>query len=401
MNNLFQKLSAYTENHPVISTHSHHMEDEFFNNFGLEKLLSQSYVNWCGVPLGRTNEERESYLSKVRYNSYFVWLQKSLQDLYVIEEPLKPDNWDMYSQKIKEAHKDKNYNINVLRDKCKYHKVILDAYWQPGSDNGHPDIFTPTFRINLFLFGYSKDAKDHNGNNPYLVYGKTFSDIDEYINFVRERIIQKKQQGCVALKNAIAYDREINFTEVTKERAQKALSCEEILRTDEDIKVFQDYVFFKICEIAAELDMPLQCHTGLGRLKGTSAMSMREVIEKNPNTKFVLFHGSYPWLDDINGLVHYYKNVYPDICWLPIISTSAAIRMLHELIEIGTIDKICWGCDTWTPEESYGALLAERYILVKVLSDKVDEGYITFNDSKIIIDNILYNNAANLYKLQK
>lgn len=129
-------------------------------------------------------------------------------------------------------------------------------------------------------------------------------------------------------------------------------------------------------------------------------MAMREVIEKNPYTKFVLFHCSYPCLDDINGLLHVYGNVYPDLCWLPIISTSAAERMVHELIEVGTSDKVCWGCDTWTSEESYGALLAGRYVLAKVLSSKVNEGYISMEYARIIADNILYNNAARLYKLK-
>jgi predicted TIM-barrel fold metal-dependent hydrolase len=145
--------------------------------------------------------------------------------------------------------------------------------------------------------------------------------------------------------------------------------------------------------------MPIQCHTGLGRLKGTNAMAMEEVISKNPATKFVLFHCSYPWLDDINGLLHNYGNVYPDLCWLPLISTSAAVRMLHEMIEVGTSDKICWGCDTWTSEESYGALLALRFVLAKVLKEKIEDGYLCLSDARYIVDNIMYNNAARLYSL--
>jgi hypothetical protein len=399
MRDTLLELENYIENHPVINTHSHHLQDLSFQDFNLESILRQCYVGWLGVPFGSTYEERKDYLDRVRYNSYFVWLQWSLQDLYKINEPLSPENWDMYSQKIAQAHKNQNKHMELLKEKCRYDKVILDTFWEPGSNNGHPDIFTPTFRINMFLFGYSKEARDHNGNNPYLAYGKHYIDIDEYISFVRECILSKKQSGCVALKNALAYDRELNFSDVSRERAQKALSCSESSRTEEDIKAFQDYVFFRICETAAELNMPIQCHTGLGRLKWTNAMAMEEVISKNPATKFVLFHCSYPWLDDINGLLHNYGNVYPDLCWLPLISTSAAVRMLHEMIEVGTSDKICWGCDTWTSEESYGALLALRFILAKVLKEKIEDGYLCLSDARYIVDNIMYNNAARLYSL--
>lgn len=86
--------------------------------------------------------------------------------------------------------------------------------------------------------------------------------------------------------------------------------------------------------MAAQLKLPIQCHTGMGQLTGTNAMAMKEVIESNPETKFVIFHCSYPWMDDVNALLRTYKNVYPDLCWLSMLSTSAAIRMFRELIEV-------------------------------------------------------------------
>ena len=39
-------------------------------------------------------------------------------------------------------------------------------------------------------------------------------------------------------------------------------------------------------------------------------------------------------------------------------------------IEIGTSDKIFWGCDTWTSEESFGARIALNNVLASVLSQK-------------------------------
>jgi len=394
-----QELRSYMQELRVINTHSHRGRDPEFENYSLETLLNRSYVSWLGVPFGRTKESREQYLKKVRYNSYFVWLQRSLQELYGIEEALSAENWDEYSRRIREAYQNKEHHLGLLKDKCRYEKIILDTYWEPGSDNKHPEIFTPTFRINMFLYGYSKTARDHNGNNPLILYGRDIKDIDEYIDFVREIISRKKQEGCVALKSAVAYDRGLDFQEVSKEKAQLAFKEDGKRPEPDEIKAFQDYVFYQICKIAAELDLPIQIHTGLGKLEKTNAMQMQEVISKNPGTKFVLFHGSYPWMDDINGLLHLYPNVYPDLCWLPLISTSACERMLDELIEVGTADKVCWGCDTWTSEESYGALLAMEHVLSKVLARKIEDGYLSPDDAREIIANILYNNAKGLYKL--
>jgi predicted TIM-barrel fold metal-dependent hydrolase len=118
---------------------------------------------------------------------------------------------------------------------------------------------------------------------------------------------------------------------------------------------------------------------------------------KFPEVRFVLFHGGYPWIDDLLALVHNYPNVYADLCWLPIISPSAAERALHELVEVGTADKLMWGCDTWSSEESYGALLAFRHTLAKVLSSKIEDGYFSLEDAKAISVRVMRGNAAELF----
>lgn len=399
-NHIQLELLDYIKSRPVINTHSHHLPDVEFDEFTLTKLLTNSYVDWCGIPLDETKEGRRDYLNKVHHNSYFIWLQKALQNIYQIHEPLTAKNWNEFSNKIQKAHRDNRYHLKILKRKCNYKKVILDAYWEPGNTNGHPEIFFPTYRVDMFFFGYSREESDHDGNNPWAIYDRNITDIDEYVHFMKEIITQKKQEGCIALKCAIAYDRGLNFTEVSKDTAQKAFGHNGQGATENDIKAFQDYVFFEVCKIAAELGLPLQCHTGLGQGKKTNAMQLQGIIEKNPDVKFVLFHCSYPWIGDVNALIHdLYNNVYPDLCWLPLISTSACQRALRELIEVASTDTVCWGCDTWTAEESYGALLALRYVLSSVLASKVENGYFSFSAAENVIDNILFNNACELYNI--
>ena len=100
------------------------------------------------------------------------------------------------------------------------------------------------------------------------------------------------------------------------------------------------------------------------------------------------------------GLLHSHQNVYCDLCWLLIVSPSAAEYMLHQLIEIGTSDKISWGCDTWTSEESYGAKIGLNNVLAGVLAEKVEKKYFNINDAECIIKNILYGNPKSLYKIK-
>lgn len=102
-------------------------------------------------------------------------------------------------------------------------------------------------------------------------------------------------------------------------------------------------------------------------------------------------------MDDILSMVDGYPNLYPDLTWVPILSYTASNRILHQLIEMSQIDKICWGCDTWTVEESYGSLLAFRFSLCKVLSEKIADRYLSVNNAKDIINKILFDNAQNIY----
>ncbi|MGQ9616659.1 MAG: amidohydrolase family protein [Spirochaetota bacterium] len=397
---LYSKLYDYITSRKIINTHSHHLQEEDFKDFNLDILIKNSYVNWCGVEPGNDKEGRAHFLQLIRHRSYFVWFQKALQELYNFKKQITSDNWLEISNLINEAHKNPEHHLNILTKNCRYKKIILDAYWNPGSDNGFPELFIPTFRINMFLYSYDKNVSDHNGNNALLLYKRKPKNIDEFISFMEEIIQKKKAQGCIALKSALAYDRNLAFRETSKKDAERIFNKSGREASIEDILLFQGYTFFEICRIAARLELPLQCHTGLGELDRTNAIQLREVIVKNPDTKFILFHGGYPWTDDICALVHRYPNVYVDLCWLPLISPSAAERLINELIEVGNSDKMMWGCDTWTSEESYAALLALRHVLANVLRKKVEDGYTGIGDAFSIIDRVTSFNASELYRIR-
>jgi uncharacterized protein len=424
------EFSAYAEARPKISTHCHQLPGREVRAFDLEALLRNSYVNWCGVNWDSSPESRQAFLERVQFNSFFVWLQESLFRLYGDSAPLTASSWRAWSDKIQAAYQDPSHPRQVLSERCGYRRMLLDAYWDPGSDNGSPEFFAPAYRVNAFFFGYSPVARDHDGNNPYDLYpGAFISSLDEYIAWVRGNILSHQAAGCVALKIPIAYDRGLDFNPVPEDQACHAFarltaaSVREQSRPRQhapkrtipsnvpvtavqkqeadpgDVKIFQDYLFFQICGLAADLDIPIQIHTGMGQGRRTNASYLQEAIQRFPATRFVLLHCSYPWIQDISMLVDKYPNVYPDLSMLPLISTRAGKTMLHELIERATLERIFWGCDTWTAEESFGALLAFRQVLAATLAEKVLDGYFSSQDATLIIDSILFNNPQRFYKL--
>ncbi|HZJ58583.1 MAG TPA: amidohydrolase family protein [Clostridia bacterium] len=390
-----EKFLSCIQNEPIINSHSHHLQDVDHRGLNLQNVLRSSYVNWCHkpVPDGNSKDETALWLNSVRNRSYFIWIEKAMMDLYGIDEHLDADTWYIFDGAIRKAHSGGAWHLSILRDQCNYRAIFLDTFWKPGDDNNHPDLFKPAYRVNSLFYGYNRTARDHNENNFQLLEDRSITDIDEYIKLIGDVIHRKREAGCTVIKCALAYDRSLGFGDGTKENAQRAMNENP---DEDDIRAFQNYVFDRICEIAAELSMPVQIHTGLGLMAGSNAMQLQPLISRNPNTIFWLMHGSYPWTSDIAGLAHVYPNVWADLCWLPLISPTAAHRLMHELIDVCNADRVVWGCDTWTGEESYGARLAFLEILSQVLCERVDMGRMREGDAQRYARAVMYDNAAGI-----
>ncbi len=158
---------------------------------------------------------------------------------------------------------------------------------------------------------------------------------------------------------------------------------------------------FEIAACAAECNLPIQMHTGLGQLRGTQAIGLCDLIEQNPDVQFDLFHASFPWTDDVLALAHKFLNVSIDLCWLPILSTSRATSFIKEALEVTDARRLVWGCDTWTSEESLGALMAARHCLADALTDLVLDQRFDLAYGVWLGERILQHNAKDLFRLYR
>ena len=138
----------------------------------------------------RSDRSRQNLLEKVRFNSFFVWLQKSLQQLYGINQPLSGALWQEWSDRIQAAYHEPAHPQEILTERCNYRRMILDAYWDPGSDNGFPNLFaTHLPRQLLFLWLFSTRLAIMTEIIHIVLYPRPFIiDLDEYIAWMRDTI---------------------------------------------------------------------------------------------------------------------------------------------------------------------------------------------------------------------
>lgn len=96
------------------------------------------------------------------------------------------------------------------------------------------------------------------------------------------------------------------------------------------------------------------------------------VSRGNPRTRFILFHGGFPWISETGVIVmRFPRLVWIDSVWLPVISYMTAKRTYHEWLEIMSSDRILWGADCNHAEEIYGSTEFTRRALAEVLAEKV------------------------------
>ncbi len=399
MNGAYPELLKYCEGVRAINTHCHHLPDSFQRGQTLDILLENSYAAWSGLTPRNTDASRDAYCRQLGATASFHWLEKGLQKLCGMDAPLGAAHWGAYDGRVRALTADPGFHLRVLREACGYDRIILDSLAPCGRQETDETLFVPTYRVNMFLFGYSLDAKDHNGRHPLPCCGwdRMPASYPEYLAAVRDEIRKAKEGGAVALKSALAYDRSLRFTPVSLDEA--ARGYQNPGATPEDVARFQDGVFREICAAAGEAGLPLQVHTGLGLIKDSNAMQLRDLIAGFPDTRFVLFHGSFPWTQDVVALARTFRNVYADLCWLPLLSGAACETLLRELLESVSPLRIAWGCDTWHSFESLGARMAINHALARTLSGMMAEGRIGAAQAEYVIECVLRRGAKRCYGL--
>ena len=145
--------------------------------------------------------------------------------------------------------------------------------------------------------------------------------------------------------------------------------------TADQVHDFEDFIMWRLVELSARYDLPFQIHTGDARIQGSNPMLLVDLIEANPRTKFILFHGGFPWVGETGVIVmRHGSHVWVDSVWLPTLSYSMAKRAFHEWLEVMPSDRIMWGADAIHAEGIYGATEFTRRCLAEVLAEKVDRG---------------------------
>jgi len=414
-------LRTFVWDLPVFDVHEHHMPETLCHrNVGLLTLLKQSYAGWTQArpyPLpsearledpmlaevGPGNwDEIAPYIEHSGSNSFVRNLIQTLVELYELPEPeITADNWQQLDQKIRVRHRDAGWLDEVL-DRARIVRIISDPFSDPLLDAHQAlgDRYCSVLRINALAVGWHPNSCDHNGNSAHRFahrIGHRLGSFDDYLALLDVLSDSLAERHQVGFKNALAYDRSVDFDDVDEDLARQAWG--QVNPSAEQRKAFGDVIVDRLCGLAGQRNVPFQMHLGSALIRGSHPLGAAGLIERHPKTRFLLMHLAFPWSRELLGLAFVYRNVWLDLTWSALLSPSFFRQSLHEAIEVLPDEsRMMIGGDTWHVEETYGAVNLMRRLIGEVLQENVDRAYFTASDGRRLARKILHDNAAQFFR---
>lgn len=346
--------------------------------------------------------------TNVRSASFYRYQRLAFRDLYGVDFDTitDPQARDL-NRRIFENYKTPRWLYQVITERANIEIMFNDTYW-----NCHG--FTPSYPWEMVVFNVTtlvrgfhhseyenRTGSPFAGDNPYefaKTHGLPVNSLDDYLEVLNQLFLAAKDKGIACLKCTLAYQRTLRFENVSKDKAAAAFGKRQTQLTPEEIRNFEDFIMWRLCELAAKYELPFQIHTGQAKIQGSNPLNLVDLLEANPRTKFILFHGGYPWVGESAVIVQKRSShVWLDSVWLPMLSYSTAKRAFHEWLDAFPSNRIMWGADCNHAEGIYGATALNRQCLAEVLTEKVIAGDLREEHALAIGRQILRENALELF----
>jgi hypothetical protein len=385
---------------PVYDVHEHHMPAILHDReIGLHELLAQSYASWTQAPLGGAApgvgwDALAPYVETSGTNAFVRALVDAIAELYDVM--LTRENWEQLDAEVRRRHADPSWPAQVL-ERARVERIVTDPYADPLMDARVElgELYRSVLRVNALALGWHAESRDHNGNSAHdfaARLGVDLDSFDDYLGFLVHLVDTLGERNQLALKSALAYDRDLRFDEPDEALARCAWGKPD--PPPDERKAFGDLVVDRLAALAGERDIPFQMHLGTALVRGSHPMNAAGLVERHPGTRFLLMHLAYPWSRSLFAIAFAYRNVWLDLTWSFLLSPSHFELALAEAIEILPDEtRMMLGGDAWHAEESYGALRLARRLIARVLARRVADGYLDEDAARRLARRILHENA--------
>ena len=415
---IYARIKASLDAVPAIDTHDHLRPFDQLPNMDatdrgrgmtLHSIFAGSYYPQIG-PLTPWAEgmafddwwvTARNDFDNARAASFYRYLLPAFRDLYGVDfDTITDEQARQLNAQIFANYQDDEWLIDVITRRANIELMFIDAYWARLQFERAYQFSVPVLNVTTLMSGTHPSQFSSPLDSPYVFAeqrGLATGSLDDYLHVVETIFQEAVAADAVCLKSTQAYQRTLRYENVPQERAAAAYGKPAADLSAAQLAEFEDFMFWHVVKLSAKYALPFQIHTGHGRLQGSNPMNLLNVIQANSSTKFILFHGGYPWVGETGAIAMRHRNVWVDSCWMPMLSYTMARRAYKEWLETMSSDRIMWGADTVQAEGIYAATQFTRQCLADALADKVAGGELLEVHALRIGRQILRDNALQLF----
>ena len=383
-------------------------------------ILLNHYLNSDMQVSGMSNEDYKLFFSPdvdpsdkwkylapvweyVKYTGYAQAVRLTIKELYGIDDITKtsvPQLQKGYMSLLKPGY----YKKILQQTRANIESCQVDPLsGYPVMKSEYPDFIMSDLKVNeLINQPGKKELAEESGINPATL-SDWHSVIDYWFNTYGKYV--------VATKISLAYGRRIDFipteADVVAGTYAKVIQDQDISR--EEKKALEDHLFWYVVNKATDFNLPVKIHVGY--LAGQNSMKL-ERVKQNPSdaaalcrngksTRFVFFHISYPYYEEMLAVAKHYENAYIDMCWSWIINPISAKEFLKKFIVTVPNNKlIVFGGDYRAVESTVGHAILARNGIVQALGELIDESYLTESEAIHLAEPLLRGNCFQIFDLK-
>lgn len=422
MADLFHRVRDIVERTTFIDTHEHLIDERTRLNGGHP---SMPCVDWSALlahyvcddlhasgateldqrffrdrgPVAEKFQMVEPYWQRMRHTGYGHAVRLTLKELYG-ESDLTRESAPRIAEKFDAMLKPGLYD-DILRKRSRIEYCHVNSFEHPVFHvTATPSLLAQDINItNLCSPVANTEISTH--------YGKHLSSLDDYLVLIDD-LFRRFGPHASAVKCAIAYQRRLDFTAVSKARAAQAWrnSAQMTWARADDNKAIEDFLIRYCIDQAQAQGLAVKFHTGYH--VGTNRMPLSDVAANAadmsalardfPDAKLVMFHIGYPYQNEFIAIAKHHPNIYLDMCWAWIIDPVSSVQFLKSFLKTVPSNKVfTFGGDFLPVEPVFGHAAIARHGIARVIGELIAEGWLAEEEAPDVVERVMRGNALETF----
>lgn len=425
MNRYFEKVLFALKEMPILDVHSHisvdhphahDISDILFYHFLRRELYSAGLPDDNYLVSEAPLEDRVSrfleYAPYIGNTATFWCLRRILEDIYEVPGgEISSNNWRDIQRFIESKASDGNWPFEVLKKARIERSLICESSWNKECLEKYRVLIPLYEDLQCLSFDPTRTTSLID-----LVKGKYPSlpeTASEFAQKVMEFFLGKKREGVVYFTSFISptFRRKSSSEEEINRIYLKKLSGEELSLDEQNALV--TWLLYCYLDSLRELGSPAQFYVGAywarpGMRYGESyvwtdhqyILDLVSVFKDFPRVRFNLMYASLSISQELIIISRMLPNVSLLGFWWHTFLPATVEMIISQRLESLPVNKwIAIATDAYSVEWAYGKTSLVLNTLAKVLSQKVEEGYLSEKKALWIARQLLYENPKEIYGL--